>query len=61
LGYDRVMLILALSESTKTTLAYLGIWGVAFPALVTGLIAVGLAQTYREWSENQANKRHRSG
>ena len=55
------MLILALSEAAKTTLAYLAIWVVAFPALVTGLIAVGLAQTYREWSENQANKRHRSG
>jgi uncharacterized integral membrane protein len=55
------MLVLAMSEATKTTLAYLAIWVVALPALVTGLIAVGLAQTYREWSENQANKRHRSG
>ena len=55
------MLILAMSEATKTTLAYVAIWGIAFPALVTGLIVVGLAQTYRERSENQANKRHRSG
>ena len=51
------MLILALSEAAKTNISIIVIWGIAFPALVTGLIAVGLAQTYREWAENQANKR----
>ena len=51
------MLILALSEAAKTNISIIVIWGIAFPALVTGLIAVGLAQTYREWSENQANNR----
>ena len=40
------MLILALSEAAKTTIAYVVIWFVAFPALVTGLIGVALAQTY---------------
>ena len=51
------MLVLALSEASKTTISIIVIWGIAFPALVTGLIAVGLAQTYRERTENQANKR----
>ena len=54
------MLLLALSEAAKTNITVIIIWVVAFPALVTGLIAVGLAQTYREWSENRANKRHRA-
>ena len=51
------MLVLAMSEAAKTTISIIVIWGIAFPALVTGLIVVGLAQTYRERSENQANRR----
>jgi hypothetical protein len=51
------MLVLALSEAAKTTIAYVAVWFVFFPALVTALIGVALFQTYREWSENQANKR----
>jgi uncharacterized membrane protein len=56
-GYDRAMLILALSEAAKTTIVYVMIWFVAFPALVTGLIAVAIVQTYREWLENQEHRR----
>ena len=52
------MLILALSEAAKTTIADVVIWFVLFPALVTALIGVALAQTYREWTENQRNRRH---
>ena len=58
MGYDPRMLILALSEAAKTTIAQGIIWFVAFPALVTGLIGVALAQTYREWTENQESRRH---
>ena len=57
MGYDRAMLILALSEAAKTTIIYVVVWFVAFPALVTGLIGVALVQTYREWTENQENRR----
>jgi hypothetical protein len=56
-GYDPAMLILALSEAAKTTIVYVIVWFVAFPALVTGLIGVALVQTYREWLENQENRR----
>jgi hypothetical protein len=51
------MLILALSEAAKTTITYVIVWFVAFPALVTALIGVALMQTYREWQENQENRR----
>ncbi|MGI8778681.1 MAG: hypothetical protein ACR2L8_00670 [Solirubrobacteraceae bacterium] len=51
------MLLLALSEAAKTTIAYAILWFVAFPALVTGLIAVAVIQTYRERQENIANRR----
>jgi hypothetical protein len=53
------MLLLALSEAAKTTIAYVVIWFVAFPALVTGLIGVALFQTYRERAENVENRRYR--
>jgi hypothetical protein len=51
------MLLLALSEAAKTTIVYVIVWFVAFPALVTALIGVALVQTYREWQENQENRR----
>jgi hypothetical protein len=51
------MLLLALSEAAKTTIAYVIVWFVGIPALVTGLIAVALVQTYRERQENLENKR----
>ena len=51
------MLILALSEAAQTTIVYVIVWFVAFPALVTALIGVALFQTYKERAENQANRR----
>jgi hypothetical protein len=53
------MLVLALSEAAKTTITYVAVWFVAFPALVTGLIVFALVQTYREWMENEESRRHR--
>ena len=57
--YDRTMLMLAMDEATKTTIAYVVLWFVAFPALVTALIGVALLQTYKERAENEAFRRHR--
>jgi hypothetical protein len=51
------MLLLALSEAAKTTIAYVILWFVAFPAIVTGLIGVALFQTYKERAENLENRR----
>ena len=42
------MLIVALSEAAQTTIVYVLVWFVIFPAIVTGLIAVAVIQTYRE-------------
>jgi hypothetical protein len=54
------MLILALSEAAKTTIAYVAVWFVVFPAIVTGLIAVAVMQTLRERAENQRDRLRRS-
>jgi hypothetical protein len=54
------VLILALSEAAKTTIVYIGIWFVGFPAIVTGLIAVAVMQTVRERSENVRDRRRRA-
>ena len=51
------MLLLAMSEAAKTTISIIVIWVIAFPALVTGLIVAGLAQTRREYQENQEHRR----
>jgi hypothetical protein len=51
------MLLLALSEAAKTTIVYVLVWFVVFPAIVTGLIAVAIVRTYGEWQENQQNRR----
>jgi F0F1-type ATP synthase membrane subunit b/b' len=51
------MLLVALSEAAQTTIVYVLVWFVVFPAIVTGLIAVAVVQTYRERQENIANRR----
>jgi hypothetical protein len=50
--------LVALSEAAKTTLALIGIFGVLFPALVTGLIIFAVAQAM---AERQQNIERRSG
>ena len=51
----------AMDEATKTTIVYTAVWFIGFPAIVTGLIAVAIVQTFRERAENQRNRieRHR--
>jgi hypothetical protein len=51
--------IIALSEAWKTDLALIGIFGVLFPALVTGLIVFAAAQSMAERAENVRDRRFR--
>jgi hypothetical protein len=51
-----VLLMFAMDEATKTTIAYVVVWFIGFPALVTALIGIALFQTYREHAENEANR-----
>ena len=60
MSYDPPMLLLALSEAAKTTIAYTAIWFVIFPAIVTGLIAfavIGALGEARQNRENWVNRR----
>jgi hypothetical protein len=41
------------------TIVNLVIWGVVFPALVTGLIAFALIRSFGERQANEENRRHR--
>jgi hypothetical protein len=52
------MLLLA-SEAAKTTITYVLLWGVFFPAFVTGLIALAIYQTIVEHRQNVENRRRR--
>ena len=51
--------VLALSNAAETTIVNLVIWGVVFPALVTGLIAIAVIRAIGERQENEENRRHR--
>ncbi len=53
--------LVALSDSAKATIALLGVFGVVFPALATGLIAFAIAQAAAEHEENveRRNRRRR--
>ena len=53
------MLIFAISKAAETTIVNLVIWGVVFPALVTGLIAIAVIRAIGERQENDENRRHR--
>jgi uncharacterized membrane protein YjfL (UPF0719 family) len=54
------VLIFALSKAATTTIVNLVIWGVVFPALVTGLIAFAAIRAIGERQDNADNdKRHR--
>jgi hypothetical protein len=48
--------LIAISEAVKTDIAYVAIWFVGFPALVTGLIAVAVI---RARGERYLDDRHR--
>jgi uncharacterized membrane protein YecN with MAPEG domain len=52
------MVLIALSEAAQTTIALVFIFGVLFPAIVTGCIIFAAAQAI---SERQQNLRRRQG
>jgi uncharacterized membrane protein YjfL (UPF0719 family) len=59
-GVLSAVLIFALSKGASVTIVNLVIWGVVFPALVTGLIAFAAIRAIGERQENTENdKRHR--
>jgi hypothetical protein len=47
-----MLVLLALTNAAKTTIALLAIFGVIFPALVTGLIVFAVAQAMTERQQN---------
>jgi hypothetical protein len=54
------VLFFAASKATTVTIVNIVIWGVVFPALVTGLIAVAVIRAIGERQENaESDKRHR--
>ena len=53
------MLLLAMSEALKTTIAYVAVWFVVFPMIVTGLIAFAIVQTIGEKRQNDENRVYR--
>lgn len=54
--------MVALSEAWSFSIALIAIFGVVFPALVTGLIAFAAAQAMAERKQNVERRQgHRSG
>jgi hypothetical protein len=53
------MLLLAMSEALKTTIAFIAVWFVVFPAIVTGLIVFAIIQTIGEARQNRENRVYR--
>jgi K+-transporting ATPase c subunit len=51
------MLLFALSEAVTTTIVYVLIWGVLFPAFVTGLIVYAIVVARGEGLENDEQRR----
>jgi K+-transporting ATPase c subunit len=59
-GVFSAVLFFAASKATTVTIVNIVIWGVVFPALVTGLIAVAVIRAIGERQENaESDKRHR--
>jgi len=53
------MLLLATNPALETTIVYILVWFVVFPAIVTGLIAFAIVQALAEKRQNDANKIYR--
>jgi hypothetical protein len=51
--------LFALDDAAKATIALIGVFGVIFPALATGLIAFAAAQAAAERQENVARRAKR--
>ena len=54
-----MLLVLAMSEALKTTIAYVAVWFVVFPAIVTGLIAYAIVGALGEKRQNDENRVYR--
>jgi hypothetical protein len=52
--------LIALSDAWKASIALIAVFGVIFPALVTGLVAFAIAQAMAERQEN-LDRRARRG
>jgi hypothetical protein len=52
--------IIALSDAWEATLALIAIFGILFPALVTGLLVFAAAQSMAERADNVARRRFRN-
>jgi hypothetical protein len=52
-------MLLFADAATTTTIVYLFIWVIAFPAFVTGLIAYAIIQARGEHDENVSRRRFR--
>jgi len=53
-------MLFALSEAAKANIAIIAVWVIAFPALVTGLIAFAVAQATAERAQNLERRNRRS-
>jgi hypothetical protein len=53
------MFVMALSEAWQTNIALIGLFGVVFPGLVTGLIIFAAAQAAAERQQNLERRNNR--
>ena len=53
------MLLFAMSPALETTIVYVLVWFVVFPAIVTGLIAVSIFGALGEKRQNDQNRIYR--
>jgi hypothetical protein len=53
-------MIIALSEAVKTDISLIAIFGILFPALVTGLLVFAVAQSMAERADNVGRRRYRN-
>ncbi len=53
------MILLAISEALATTIVYVLIWFVLFPAFVMGMIVYAIAVALGEARENEAERQRR--
>ena len=52
-------MLVALSEAWKMSIGLIAIFGVIFPALITGLIVFAVAQAFGERQQNLARRHKR--
>jgi len=51
-----MLTLLAMSPATKTTIVFIAVWFVVFPAFVTGLIAYAVVQARGERRANEEER-----